>query len=151
MYKIEIDNDVWAFLKLHAEPFTDNPNTVLRRLLLKDDPKINQHTKNDVSYTDFPELPSHLPRALVHILEVTHLVTLKKYPRTTATSLVARRRNIFPQTVLDKYCRQLDKKAHEIDVLLQSQNLGDFKQILTQKFPNFKFDINNFFDKLTSG
>ena len=33
--KIEIDNEVFAFLEKNAKPFVDTPNTVLRRLLLK--------------------------------------------------------------------------------------------------------------------
>lgn len=34
-YNIEIDKDVFEFLQKNAEPFVDTPNTVLRRLLLK--------------------------------------------------------------------------------------------------------------------
>ncbi|MBI5101854.1 MAG: hypothetical protein HZB33_08495 [Nitrospirae bacterium] len=34
MKTIEIDDDVFNFLKLKAEPFIDTPNTVLRRILL---------------------------------------------------------------------------------------------------------------------
>jgi Restriction Enzyme Adenine Methylase Associated len=34
--KIEIDDEVLAFLKSKAEPFVDTPNDVLRRLLLHD-------------------------------------------------------------------------------------------------------------------
>jgi len=33
--KIEIDNEVFAFLEKNAKPFVDTPNTVLRKLLLK--------------------------------------------------------------------------------------------------------------------
>ena len=33
--KIEIDNEVFAFLEKNAKPFVDTPNAVLRRLLLK--------------------------------------------------------------------------------------------------------------------
>ena len=33
--KIEIDNEVFAFLEKNAKPFVDTPNSVLRRLLLK--------------------------------------------------------------------------------------------------------------------
>lgn len=33
-YEIDIDDDVMSFLKKHAEPFEDTPNSVLRRLLL---------------------------------------------------------------------------------------------------------------------
>jgi hypothetical protein len=33
MRQIEVDDDVFGHLKDHAEPFVDDPNTVLRRLL----------------------------------------------------------------------------------------------------------------------
>src|ERR1700689_1433049 len=33
--KIEIDEELFAVLKEHAEPFTDTPNAVLRRLLIQ--------------------------------------------------------------------------------------------------------------------
>jgi hypothetical protein len=38
MKKIEIDEDIFIFLKEHAEPLTDSPNSVLRRLLLGEKP-----------------------------------------------------------------------------------------------------------------
>lgn len=34
MKRIEIDEDIFNFLRKHAEPLTDSPNSVLRRLLL---------------------------------------------------------------------------------------------------------------------
>jgi hypothetical protein len=34
---IELDEDIYEYLKSQAEPFTDTPNTVLRRLLRLDD------------------------------------------------------------------------------------------------------------------
>ena len=38
MYQIEVDKEVYNFLKQHAEPFKDTPNSVLRRFLpLKSD------------------------------------------------------------------------------------------------------------------
>ncbi|OGM18240.1 hypothetical protein A2V61_02330 [Candidatus Woesebacteria bacterium RBG_19FT_COMBO_47_8] len=38
MKKIEIDEDIFRFLREHAEPLTDSPNSVLRRLLLGEKP-----------------------------------------------------------------------------------------------------------------
>jgi hypothetical protein len=38
MKKIEIDDDIFKFLKEHAEPLADSPNSVLRRLLLGEKP-----------------------------------------------------------------------------------------------------------------
>jgi hypothetical protein len=34
--EIEVDDEVFEFLQSHAKPFVDNPNSVLRRLLLSD-------------------------------------------------------------------------------------------------------------------
>src|SRR5271165_949650 len=34
MPTIRVDDEIWAFLKQHAEPFDDTPNDVLRKLLL---------------------------------------------------------------------------------------------------------------------
>ena len=34
MPTIRVDDEIWAFLKKHAEPFEDTPNDVLKRLLL---------------------------------------------------------------------------------------------------------------------
>jgi hypothetical protein len=36
-HQIEVDDDVFDFLKTHAEPFVDTPNSVLRRVLKIDD------------------------------------------------------------------------------------------------------------------
>jgi hypothetical protein len=47
MPKIEVDDDIFKFLKKHAEPFEDTPNSVLRRLLLGDK-SFNKHIKKDL-------------------------------------------------------------------------------------------------------
>ncbi len=39
-HKIEIDDDVFKYLKEHAGPFIDTPNSVLRRLIFTDVPPI---------------------------------------------------------------------------------------------------------------
>jgi hypothetical protein len=45
---VELDEDIYEYLKSQAEPFTDTPNTVLRRLLQLDDPS-EAHTWTHVS------------------------------------------------------------------------------------------------------
>ncbi len=67
--------------------------------------------------------------ALQQILEVVFLVKKHGYGRTEATNIVARKRNIRTQTVIDKYCHQLNKNADEIDRLL-SEDLLSFKFLL---------------------
>lgn len=47
MHAIEIDDEVFEFLKENAEPFVDDPNSVLRKLLLGKPLKTkSQETKN---------------------------------------------------------------------------------------------------------
>ena len=149
MREIEIDNEVWDFLKNHAEPFEDTPNTVLRRLLLNNKLKSDGSLSTRVSPIEEPKFPNDIPMALQQILEVTFLVRKKGLTRSEATNKVAKKRGIAPQTVIDKYCRQLDKKAYEIDRLLES-NIGEFKSIVQNTFSIHKGFINNFFSEYLS-
>jgi negative regulator of replication initiation len=144
-FKIEVDEEVYKYLKGKAEPFVDSPNDVLRRELLKQ----TNRAKESKHVGRFPELPSGISAALQHTLEVTYLVKQKGISRPEATKIVANRHNIAPQTVLDKYCRQLDKKAYQIDRLLEDSNLQDFKKILTNKYPDHNSVIREFFNNLS--
>ncbi|MBN1292661.1 MAG: hypothetical protein JXB48_12545 [Candidatus Latescibacteria bacterium] len=146
MRKIEIDDDVWNCLKTHAIPFEDSPNTVLRKILLGDNNTNNSSPKTVGSNKEMPIFPNDIPSALQQILEVVFLVKLKGLTRSKATNEIAKKRNIAPQTVIDKYCRQLNKKAHEIDRVLEF-DLNQFKSILIDKFDIHKEYINEFFEK----
>lgn len=55
------------------------------------------------------------------------------------------------QTIIDKYCRQLGKRAYEIDRLLEDQNLGELRAVLERKFVNYRELIDSFFASLNSG
>ena len=68
--------------------------------------------------------------------------------RNEATNLVAQRRGTAPQTVIDKYCRQLNKRAYEIDRLLDDENLGEFRSLLAKRFFKHKDIIDSFFDDI---
>ena len=144
MHKIDIDDEVLTFLKDKAEPFVDTPNTVLRKYLLKNkEPKIKDNTNDD-----FPVFAHGVPKALAQILEVIYLVKKRGYSRSDATNKVAIMRNTFPQTVYDKYCRQLEKKAFEVDNLLQNHKLSDFQSLLNSKFASHSNVINDVFETL---
>ncbi len=145
-YKIEVDEEVFEYLKNKAEPFVDTPNSVLRRELINTD---NKAEKSIGTLSSFPDLSEGIPTALKQTLEVIFLVKEKGMSRSEATKLVATRHHVATQTVLDKYCRQLDKKAYEIDRLLGDSNINNFKNLLNQKFTNHKIDINDFFEKLS--
>lgn len=148
-HKIEVDQKVWNYLKSKATPFEDTPNSVLNRIffgkqLFEEDGLTSNTTITPLS------LPRGIPKALAQILEVVFEVKKNELTRNEATNLVARRRNTAPQTVIDKYCRQLGKKAYEIDLLLEDQNLGEMRKILERKFVHHRELITSFFDSLNN-
>ena len=61
--------------------------------------------------------------------------------RKDATRDVASMHNVAPQTVLDKYCRQLTLTANEFDRLLEQSGVGDLREKLFQRFPEYKDTI----------
>ncbi len=144
--EIEIDDEVWSYLKKHAEPFEDTPNTVLKRLLLNNNNKFIESFSGITSSIKEPYFPNDIPKALQEILEVVYLVINKGFARSEATNKVAKKRGIAPQTVIDKYCRQLDKRASEIDRLLEF-NIDEFKLLLQNTFSIHTIFINEFFNK----
>ena len=100
--------------------------------------------------TPSPSFPDGVPKALAQILEVIYEVKKSGRSRREATNLVAERRNTAPQTVIDKYCRQLGKRSYEIDRLLEDQNLKEFKALLERKFVNHRNLIDSFFNYLNT-
>jgi hypothetical protein len=64
---------------------------------------------------------------------------------------VAKNRGTAPQTVTDKYCRQLGQKAHEIDQLLTEPGYRQFKKLLKRKFSRHEQVIDAYFESLKLG
>jgi negative regulator of replication initiation len=146
MYKIEVDEEVYNFLKKKADPFVDiNPNSVLRRLLLNNS-KTNKSDKPNV----LPEFSASVPHALAETLEMIILVKKEGFNRIEATHKVADIRRISTQAVLDKYCRQLNKRAYEVDELLTTANLDKFKTLLIVKYPYHKATIERIFSDISA-
>jgi hypothetical protein len=146
MYPIEIDERIWHFLQQNAEPFVDTPNSVLNRLLFgAGEPKAAA-----ALYT-IPSVDIQgLPKSLSQILEVVYEMEVNGYSRIQATNRVAKKRGTAPQTITDKYCRQLGKRAHEIDELLTEPGYHSFKNLLTSKFSGHKAIIDMYFDSMLS-
>ena len=70
-HKIEIDEEVWQFLKKNAEPFKDTtPNSVLRRFLFRRNDKGSVHEIRTHTEADFLAFPYRIPQALSQTLEV---------------------------------------------------------------------------------
>lgn len=145
MYSIEIDEGVWSYLQKHAEPFVDTPNTVLNRLLLGT-------SKKAAAPARVPAPPAisikGAPKSLSQILEVIYEMEINGYSRTEATNRVAQKRGTASQTITDKYCRQIGKKAHEIDELLAEPGYGAFKALLKNKFGDHHQVIDTYFESL---
>ena len=148
MYPIEIDEKVWHYLQKHAEPFVDTPNSVLSRLLFDTSPQApGKERASDVP----PITVKGTPKSLAQILEVIYEMEINGYSRTEATNRVAENRGTAPQTITDKYCRQLGKKAHEIDMMLSEPGYRQFKQLLKNKFDSHQQIIDTYFESLTIG
>ena len=146
-YNIEVDAAVWHHLQRHAEPFVDTPNSVLKRLLFGETgPKIKTPAVLSIPSVSI----QGLPKSLAQILEVVYEMEVNGYSRTQATNRVAKKRGTAPQTVTDKYCRQLGKRAHEIDELLTSSGYSGFKDLLSSKYTDFREIIDMYFDSMMS-
>ncbi len=150
MHTIDIDQEVLDYLKSQAEPFTDTPNDVLRRLLLgkTSGKKPAQFKPREASSHNLPSVPAGIPKALEHILQVVYLTHFSGIPRSKATKDVAKiHGGIAPQTVLDKYCRQLNLKASEFDRLIAEPGLSGLKEILYAKFNGHSEVIDNYLNQ----
>ena len=147
MYSIEIDEKIWHLLQQNAEPFVDSPNSVLNRLLFAK----KETPENDVPLFSLPEISVEgLPKSLSQILEVVYEMEVNGYSRTQATNRVAKKRGTAPQTVTDKYCRQLGKRAHEIDDLLAEPGYTGFRALLASKYSGHHPIIDMYFDSMMS-
>ena len=148
MHTIEIDETLWSYLQKHAEPFVDTPNSVLNRLLF------DTSTASSPS-KDEPKIPAvsiqGIPKSLAQILEVVYEMEVNGHSRTEATKRVAHNRGTSPQTITDKYCRQIGKKAQEIDRLLSEPGYEGFKEILKEKFDAHQQVIESYFETLLLG
>ena len=147
MFSIEVDEKIWRYLQKRAEPFVDTPNSVLTRILFgdADQPPV----KREATAIESVNIQG-LPKSLAQILEVIFEIEANGYPRTEATNRVAQKRGTAPQTITDKYCRQLNKKANEIDEMLAESDYAGFKDLLKKKYVDHHNMIDMFFDSLLS-
>ena len=141
MHLIEVDNKIFKYLQKHAEPFIDTPNTVLYRLLL--DEKYPNATD-----TIPPLKLTGLPKALSQPLEVLYEIHRHGHSRQKATKIVAEKHNTVPSTIMDKYYKQLDLKARDIDLLLEEPGYEKYLKILKDRFPDYAAVIDMFFEVL---
>jgi len=147
MHTIEINEKIWHFLQQNADPFVDTPNSVLDRLLFG----MGERKEQVDPLFSIPTVSIEgLPKSLSQILEVVYEMEVNGYSRIQATNRVAKKRGTAPQTITDKYCRQLGKRAHEIDELLTEPEYIRFKELLTSKFAGHQGLIDMYFDSMMS-
>ena len=147
MHQIEIDEKLWFHLQQNAEPFVDTPNSVLNKLIFGEEEK---KYEEEASFLIPTISVQGLPKSLAQILEVVYEIEVNGYSRTQATNRVAKKRGTAPQTITDKYCRQLGKKAHEIDELMAEPGYAGFKDLLTGKYSVHRDIIDMYFDTMMS-
>lgn len=139
-YQVEVDEEVFSYVQKHAEPLIDNFNSTMKRLLGLSGSRAKQETAPPAKHTStIPglSLPRDVPQALRQILEVAYLVSRQGESRTDVTRIVAKIHRVAPQTVLDKYCRQLDLTAAAFDRLLDEPQLKTLKIKLQRKFSGY--------------
>jgi negative regulator of replication initiation len=127
MPTIRVDDEIWAFLKLHAEPFDDTPNDVLRKLLLGAN-KVKNSTPRSPSSSNSTSLPNFRPDQ-----DYTHR-------RTSGFSLLGNRYDARSfHDVLIEFARELRKvhgqafeqaavSLHGTKRAYFSRNAGDLKK-----------------------
>ena len=147
-HTIEVDEEVWNYLKMHAQPFEDTPNSVLRRRLLRELKKGQHESVEPAAEEDKFKIAPGVPKALSQFLEVIYRVQRMGQDRKQATRNVAKKEGVFYQTIIDKYCRQLGKRAFEIDRLLEPDKLHELRSLLEEKFSGHRDFIKDFFKSL---
>ena len=136
MHPIEVDDEVYSYLKEKAEAFVDTPNSVLRRDLLQDAIRPTEERNESRSNGGhlLPAFPTGTPKVLQYVLEVVYLVRNYNRSRPSATGEVAATHQRKWPTVFDKYTRQLDLNALKFDRLLEQPDLRDLKVLLNKQF-----------------
>ena len=155
-FSIEVDEEVFAYLQSKATALVDTPNTVLRRELVgrgqrtatSADPTAVPQNPRLIVASGLPNMPFGTPVALQQILWVVYLVKTNGRPRSEATADVARFARVTPQTVSDKYGRQLGLTADRFDLLLQEPSLSQVEQLLKEKFSGHAPMIERFLRSL---
>jgi negative regulator of replication initiation len=151
MHQIEVDDEVFSYLQRKAQPFLDTPNTVLRRELpLRQATRINGSTLLGAEKTlDSLPIPAGTPKALREILEVIYQMHTSGRTRSDATNYIARKLGVTPQTIIDKYTRQLGLTASQFDRLLDHDQLPQLKALLKERFRAHSDVVDQFFARLS--
>ena len=144
-HQVQVDNDVFEYVKKNAEPLVDDFNSALKKLLQIDKTKkIKRPSLDKEIFNEYSNkaIPAGTPQALVQILKVAKLV-LQGNSRYQATHIVAKEHKVTPQTVIDKYTRQLGIPASKFDWLLAQPEHNELRSLLKSIYHNFTYVIED--------
>lgn len=144
MHRIEVDDEIMAFLTSRARPFVDTPNSVLRReLLARNASRPGRPAVLNAETTSVGEfgIPVGLPEAVSQTLEVLSTMRRHGVERRAATRRVAKARGVARETVADKYGRQLGLSTAMFDKLAAEPSLEQLTRRLVARFPNHEAQI----------
>lgn len=146
MHKVEVDDEVFAFVQKHAEPLVDSFNSALRRVLASGQTMVSR-TRAVSASSPITAIGGHgaslgMPQALGQTLDVMRLVLSGRASRRGATQQVARERGVALQTVIDKYTRQLGLTAVQFDRLLLPERWEELRKLLHSKFPEHVDEVD---------
>jgi hypothetical protein len=138
MHEVQVDSEVFEFVKSKSEPLVDTFNSSLKRLLMTG----GVAQSKPIAKAQPSELlvPMTAPVALRQTLAVIRLVD-SGVDRIAATQEVAKREGVARETVQDKYCRQLGLSAEAFDELLAEIGRGRMSRLLASKFPKYSHQI----------
>jgi hypothetical protein len=139
MREIGIDDEVYRYLASKINDFGESVNTVLRREL-----RLDGGIPDASDVRNIPKFPPGIPKALEQILQVVFLIRSGGLGRSKATHAVADYHEVAPQTVIDKYTRQLGLTARDFDRGLVESYLPQFREFLIGKFKGYEGLINQY-------
>lgn len=146
---VEVDADVYEYVRARVRDFNESFGSVLRRELGMS--KGESRPGRAPSAPQAPSIPATdissptllgAPEALRQILQVVSLVRRASMDRVTATIQVARQLGVTRETVADKYGRQLELTTHQFDSLLGEASLEGLRSRLIVKFPQHRAHIS---------
>ncbi len=118
-------------------------------LPISEDTKIYQESqlvRNLEAYDKWNRLSVRL-----QIIFQVYVLVIDGHNRSEATKDIAELRGIEVSSVYDKYTRQLDKTANDIDILMLPENKDTFKGLLIEKNSDFENEIDDIFNIIWNG
>ena len=145
--KIEVDEEVYAYLQKKAKSRRDGFNNVLRQELLG--AADARDGTEAVEVTERLEMPGGVPRLLRQMLEVVESVRFGRQSRSQATRGPAQEDGIRFEELSDKFCDKLGLTLSQFDRLLDSDQHEDLRAALKSKYPRHSEWIDSFLAELS--